>query len=46
MPLLKTGDTAPDVTFRTADRQEVNIASFRGNQRVVLAFYPRAFTGG
>ena len=46
MPMLKVGDPAPDVTFRTADRQEVSIASFKGKQSVVLAFYPRAFTGG
>ncbi|MDP3065081.1 MAG: peroxiredoxin [Chloroflexota bacterium] len=46
MPTLKSGDPAPDVTFRTADRQEVSIASFNGKQSVVLAFYPRACTGG
>jgi peroxiredoxin Q/BCP len=46
MPLLKPGDHAPDVTFRTADRQEVRLADFKGKQSVVVAFYPRAFTGG
>ncbi|MBI4199600.1 MAG: redoxin family protein [Chloroflexi bacterium] len=46
MPLLKVGDPAPNVTFRTADRQEVSLAGFKGKQPVVLAFYVRAFTGG
>ena len=46
MPILKIGDLAPDVTFRTADRTEVPLSSFQGMQNVVLAFYVRAFTVG
>ncbi len=46
MSPLKPGDSAPDVTFRTADRQEIKLADYRGKQNVVVAFYVRAFTGG
>ena len=46
MPLLNVGDPAPDVGFTTADRQEVKLADFEGQQNVILAFYARAFTGG
>ena len=43
---ISAGGPAPDVTFMTPDRQEVPISSFKGQKTVVLAFYPRAFTGG
>ncbi len=46
MAMLNVGDPAPAVMFRTADRQEIAIADFKGKQNVVLAFYVRAFTGG
>ncbi len=46
MSLLSAGDSAPDVGFSTADRQEINLVDFKGSQKVVLAFYGRAFTGG
>ena len=46
MPLLKVGDPVPDVTFRTADRQDMPLRGFKGKQSIVLAFYARAFTGG
>ena len=45
MPIA-AGGPAPDVKFMTADRQEIVLSSFKGQQNVVLAFYPRAFTGG
>lgn len=43
---IASGAPAPDVTFTTPDRQEVPVSSFKGKQTLVLAFYPRAFTGG
>ena len=46
MPMPQVGDPAPDVTFTTADRQEIRLADFKGKQNVVVAFYARAFTGG
>ena len=46
MPTLHAGDPAPDVSFTGANRTEYKLAEFRGNRNVVVAFYPRAFTGG
>lgn len=46
MPLLKVGDKAPDVTFNGPDRTTFPLSSFKGQKNVVIAFYPRAFTGG
>ncbi len=43
---LKVGDQVPDVFFRTHDRKEIHLKEFKGKQNVVVAFYPRAFTGG
>ena len=43
---LSSGAQAPDVSFRTPDQQDLSIAGFKGQKNVVLAFYPRAFTGG
>ena len=39
-------DMLMDATFVTADRKEISLASFRGTNSVVIAFYIRAFTGG
>lgn len=38
------GKTAPDFTLFDAARNEVQLASLRG-QKVILAFFPAAFTG-
>ncbi|MBM3945565.1 MAG: redoxin domain-containing protein [SAR202 cluster bacterium] len=43
---LQVGDPAPDVTFNGPDRTTYALSSFKGKKNVVLAFYPRAFTGG
>ncbi|MEJ3747376.1 peroxiredoxin [Actinomycetes bacterium KLBMP 9797] len=43
--LIAVGDSAPDFTLRDQNNQEVTLASFRGNQNVLLVFYPLAFTG-
>ncbi len=40
-----TGESAPPFTLMNKDREEVTLDSFPG-QRLVLAFYPLAFTGG
>ncbi len=45
-PKYKVGDTIPDFTLKDQNRQDVNLASFRGKKNVVLAFYIFAFTGG
>lgn len=41
---LTVGSTAPDFTLLDHNKQPVTLSSFRG-QKVVLAFFPAAFTG-
>lgn len=44
---LKIGDAAPDFTLTATDDTQVKLSSFRKKKKtVVLAFYPKAFTGG
>ena len=43
---LSVGDMAPDVKFQGSDGKTYKIADFRGKQAVVIAFFPKAFTGG
>jgi peroxiredoxin len=38
------GDVAPDFTLPSTAGAEVALASFRGKQKVLLAFFPLAFT--
>ena len=42
--MVSVGDTAPDFTLTATDKSKVSLSDHRG-QRVVLAFYPAAFTG-
>ena len=42
--MVSVGDTAPDFTLTATDKSKVTLSDHRG-QRVVLAFYPAAFTG-
>ena len=39
------GDPAPDFTLPSAKHGDFRLSSLRG-KKVVLAFYPRDFTGG
>ena len=43
---LKEGDVAPDFSLPGSDGKTYSLASFKGKQVVVLAWYPKAFTGG
>ncbi len=43
---LKVGEAAPDFTLPDQDGKPVHLASFKGKQKVVLAFYIKAFTSG
>jgi thioredoxin-dependent peroxiredoxin len=43
---LKEGDTAPEFTLPGSDGKTYSLASLKGKQVVVLAWYPKAFTGG
>ena len=41
----EVGDAAPDFTLPGSDGQEYTLSEMRG-QHVVIAFFPKAFTGG
>jgi peroxiredoxin Q/BCP len=43
---LAVGDDAPDFTLPGTDGKDAKLSSFRGKKNVVLAFFPKAFTGG
>lgn len=42
---LKVGDVAPDFTLQASDGQTYSLAKLKG-KTVVLAWFPKAFTGG
>jgi peroxiredoxin Q/BCP len=44
--VLKIGERAPDFTAATAAGHELTLSSLRGHKKVVLYFYPKAFTPG
>jgi peroxiredoxin len=41
---LATGDRAPDFTADSTSGQPVTLSSFQGRKRVLIAFFPLAFT--
>lgn len=43
---LKAGDVAPPFTLQGSDGKTYSLADYRGKQAVVLAWFPKAFTGG
>ena len=43
---LKPGDDAPDFTMVGSDGKTYKLSDFKGKQAVVVAWFPRAFTGG
>ena len=43
---LAVGDVAPDFRLAGSDGQYYSLAQFRDQQYVVIAFFPKAFTGG
>jgi peroxiredoxin len=44
--MIGIGDVAPDFTLKDQNKQAVTFSQFRGQKKVVLAFYVYAFTGG
>ena len=42
----QVGDAAPDFKLSGSDGQTVSLAAYKGKKTVVLAFFPKAFTGG
>jgi peroxiredoxin Q/BCP len=45
-PDLKPGDPAPDFALAGSDGKTHRLSDYRGKQAVVLAWFPKAFTGG
>jgi len=43
---LKVGDAAPDFSLPGSDGRTHTLAEHRGKRVVVLAWFPKAFTGG
>ncbi len=43
---LNVGDQAPDFSLQGSDGKTYRLADFRDQQAVVLAWFPKAFTGG
>src|SRR6187401_2635934 len=43
---LKVGDPAPEFKLQATDGKTYTLASFKGKQPIVLAWFPKAFTQG
>ena len=43
---LEVGDKAPDFSLQASDGKTYNLSQFTGDKPVVIAFFPKAFTGG
>jgi len=43
---LNVGDPAPDFSLAASDGKTYRLADFKGKKAVVLAWFPKAFTGG
>jgi len=43
---LKAGDDAPDFSMVGSDGKTYKLSEFKGKKAVVVAWFPRAFTGG
>ena len=43
---LKVGDKAPDFKLPGSDGKTYTLSQFKGKKVVVLAWFPKAFTGG
>jgi len=43
---LKVGDAAPDFELKGSDGKTYKLSDFKGKEAVVVAWFPKAFTGG
>ena len=43
---LKVGDLAPEFSLVGSDGKTYRLSDFKGKKAVVLAWFPKAFTGG
>src|SRR5262245_41363319 len=46
LPALRPGDPAPDFTLSASDGREYSLSEYLGRKHVVIAWFPKAFTGG
>ena len=44
--VLRAGDVAPDFTLPASDGATYRLSAYRGRNAVVIAWFPKAFTGG
>jgi peroxiredoxin len=45
-PKIEKGEKAPDFAAKNQKGEEVKLSSFKEKRNVLLAFYPKDFTGG
>lgn len=43
---LKVGDDAPDFKMKGSDGKTYQLSDFKGKKGFVIAWFPKAFTGG
>lgn len=43
---LKVGDVAPEFAMKGTDGKTHKLSDFKGKQAVIVAWYPKALTGG
>ena len=43
---VKVGDMAPDFSLKGSDGKTYKLSDYKGKQAVVIAWFPKAFTGG
>lgn len=43
---LKVGDKAPEFEMKGSDGKTYKLSQFKDKKAVVVAWYPKAFTGG
>ena len=43
---LKVGDAAPDFKMTGSDGKTYQLSDFKGKRAFVIAWFPKAFTGG
>jgi peroxiredoxin Q/BCP len=43
---LEVGDAAPDFSLPASDGKTYTLGQYKGVRPVVIAFFPKAFTGG
>ncbi len=43
---LKVGDSAPEFEMKGSDGKTYQLSDFKGKRAFVIAWFPKAFTGG